>query len=125
MLQAEQAGKGIKLPGGFPRWDTLRIRALVGVSGVYNCHDLADHFDRRGLYKGLFNRIMAIDGQPQLKLFSPTYCIKVGCAHACLVICRAAAPVSEPFLCRLWLRLTMVTLSTLQRLGHWLLYMLN
>lgn len=68
----------MQLPGGFPAWSPQRIQSLIGVSGVYNCHDLADHFNRRGLYKRLFERIMSSDGKPALKLFSPTYCIKVG-----------------------------------------------
>ena len=78
MLQAEQsASSGAQLFGGCPSWPTSSIKGLVGVSGVYNCHGLADHFDQRGLYRRLFERIMAVDGQPQLKLVSPTYCIKV------------------------------------------------
>ena len=76
--QAEQsASSGAQLFGGRPSWPTSSIKGLVGVSGVYNCHGLADHFDRQGLYRRLFERIMAVDGQPQLKLVSPTYCIKV------------------------------------------------
>eukprot|EP00884_Botryococcus_braunii_P011670 jgi/Botrbrau1/20503/Bobra.145_2s0061.1 len=54
-----------------------RIRGIVGVSGVYNCYDMADHFHARGLYHSLFDRIMSIDGQPELKLLSPTYCVKI------------------------------------------------
>ena len=75
-MQAEQAHQKAQLPGGFPAWQPQRVRALVGVSGVYNCFDLADHFNRRGLYRKLFDKIMSINGQPNLKLFSPTYCIK-------------------------------------------------
>ena len=76
--QAEQsATSGAQLFGGCPSWPTSSIKGLVGVSGVYNCHGLADHFDQRGLYRRLFERIMAVDGQPQLKLVSPTYCVKV------------------------------------------------
>ncbi|CAK0731873.1 hypothetical protein CVIRNUC_000054 [Coccomyxa viridis] len=76
ITQAEQAHQKAQLPGGFPAWQPQRIRALVGVSGVYNCFDLADHFNRRGLYRKLFDKIMSVNGQPNLKLFSPTYCIK-------------------------------------------------
>lgn len=45
-LQAEQQGLGQHVPGGLPAWDVTRIRAFVGISGVYNVHDLVDHFDR-------------------------------------------------------------------------------
>ena len=85
ILQAEQShSPGAQLFGGFPSWPASSIKGLVGVSGVYNCHGLADHFDRQGLYRRLFERIMAVDGQPQLKLVSPTYCVKVRvlAAHA-------------------------------------------
>ena len=68
---------GIQLWGGSPPWQSSAIRGMIGVSGVYNCHGLADHFDQRGLYRQLFERIMSVDGQPQLKLVSPTYCVKV------------------------------------------------
>ena len=77
-MQAEQAHQKAQLPGGFPAWRPDRVRALVGVSGVYNCFDLADHFNTRGLYRKLFDNIMSVNGKPNLKLFSPTYCIKVG-----------------------------------------------
>ena len=77
-MQAEQAHQKAQLPGGFPAWRPDRVRALVGVSGVYNCFDLADHFNTRGLYRKLFDNIMSVHGKPNLKLFSPTYCIKVG-----------------------------------------------
>ncbi|KAK9805124.1 hypothetical protein WJX72_000318 [[Myrmecia] bisecta] len=76
LTQAEQELKLHSLPGGQPTWSPCQIRGLVGVSGVYNCHELRDHFHRRGLYRGLFDRIMSLDGKPQLKLLSPTYCIK-------------------------------------------------
>ncbi len=76
LAQAEQEHQKAQLPGGFPAWSPGRIRAMVGVSGVYNCFDLADHFNRRGLYRRLFDRIMSVNGRAALKLFSPTYCIK-------------------------------------------------
>ena len=63
MLQAEQEARHAKLPGGDPRWSPRGIKGLVGVSGVYNCHDLADHLHSRGLYRSLFNRIMSKDGR--------------------------------------------------------------
>ncbi|CAL8465640.1 g5176 [Coccomyxa elongata] len=76
ITQAEQEHQKAQLPGGFPAWSPRRIRAMVGVSGVYNCFDLADHFNRRGLYRRLFDRIMSVNGRAALKLFSPTYCVK-------------------------------------------------
>ena len=45
-VQTEQEKKKAQLPGGFPAWSPSRIRMLIGVSGVYNCFDLADHFNR-------------------------------------------------------------------------------
>ena len=44
--QTEQEKKKAQLPGGFPAWSPSRIRMLIGVSGVYNCFDLADHFNK-------------------------------------------------------------------------------
>ena len=74
--QAEQEAQEADLPGGSPRWAPSRIRALVGVSGVYNIAGLADHFHERGLYRPLLDRIMSQDGRPELKLFSPAHCVK-------------------------------------------------
>lgn len=82
-MQAEQSYQKAQLPGGFPAWQPQRVRAMVGVSGVYNCFDLADHFNRRGLYRKLFDNIMSVNGQPKLKLFSPTYCIKASSGSLC------------------------------------------
>ncbi len=82
-MQAEQSYQKAQLPGGFPAWQPQRVRAMVGVSGVYNCFDLADHFNRRGLYRKLFDNIMSVNGQPNLKLFSPTYCIKASSSNLC------------------------------------------
>ena len=76
-LQAEQQEHRCQLPGGSPRWPISAIRGFVGISGVYNCHGLADHLHRRGLYRSLFDRIMTINGKTELKLVSPTYCVKV------------------------------------------------
>ena len=73
----EQVESQSKLPGGSPRWNPDGIRGIIGVSGVYNCFGLADHLHRRGLYRSLFDRIMSINGETQLKLLSPTYCVKV------------------------------------------------
>ena len=81
------------MPGGSPRWAPARIRALVGVSGVYNVDGLADHFHERGLYRPLLERIMSLDGKPELKLFSPAHCVKACCpsvrGHR-VCFCRAA-----------------------------------
>lgn len=74
--QAEQEAQEADLPGGSPRWAPSRIRALVGVSGVYNIAGLADHFHERGLYRPLLDRIMSQHGRPELKLFSPAHCVK-------------------------------------------------
>jgi len=74
--QAEQAEQEGDLPGGSPRWAPGRVRALVGVSGVYNVAGLADHFHERGLYRPLLERIMSFEGRPELKLFSPAHCVK-------------------------------------------------
>ena len=76
-LKVEQEVSKTALPGGCPLWDPQRIKGIIGISGVYNCYGLADHLDRRGLYRSLFDRIMSIDGVPQLKLLSPIYCINV------------------------------------------------
>jgi len=61
------------------------VRALVGVSGVYNVAGLADHFHERGLYRPLLERIMSFEGQPELKLFSPAHCVKARGAGASVV----------------------------------------
>ncbi len=82
-MQAEQSYQKAQLPGGFPAWQPQSVKAMVGVSGVYNCFDLADHFNRRGLYRKLFDNIMSVNGQPNLKLFSPTYCIKASSSRLC------------------------------------------
>ena len=47
----------------------------MGVSGVYNCADLRQHFNQRGLYYSLFDRIMSFQGKTQLKALSPTYVV--------------------------------------------------
>jgi hypothetical protein len=77
VVQVEQEESHSKLPGGVPRWNPKAIKGMIGVSGVYNCFGLADHLHKRGLYRSLFDRIMSINGVPQLKLLSPIYCIKV------------------------------------------------
>ncbi|EIE18373.1 PRENYLCYSTEINE methylesterase [Coccomyxa subellipsoidea C-169] len=78
ITQTEQDHQKAQLPGGFPAWSPRKVQSLIGVSGVYNCFDLADHFNQRGLYRRLFDRIMSVNGRAALKLFSPTYCVKVG-----------------------------------------------
>lgn len=87
MLQAEQVEAKGKLPGGMPSWNPSRIKGFVGISGVYNCWGLADHLHKRGLYRSLFDRIMSIKGETQLKLLSPTYCVKVR-VHLFLLLSR-------------------------------------
>jgi hypothetical protein len=47
-MQAEQEHQKAQLPGGFPAWSPQRLRGIIGISGVYNCFDLADHFNRCG-----------------------------------------------------------------------------
>ena len=79
LVQAEQRKEGALLPGGSPRWRPEALKSIIGVSGVYNCYGLAVHLHSRGLYHSLFDRIMSIKGVTQLKLLSPTYCIKVIC----------------------------------------------
>lgn len=74
-VEQEMAGHS-KLPGGLPRWKSNALKGFVGVSGVYNCYGLADYLHHRGLYRSLFDRIMSIDGETQLKLLSPTYVVK-------------------------------------------------
>lgn len=73
--QAEQQLLGKRLPGGAPTWDPRALRAFVGVSGVYNVHDIADYLHARGLYRPLFEQIQSLDGQPALKVLSPSYIV--------------------------------------------------
>jgi len=73
--QAEQAIGPRAIIGGTPKWDITHLRGLVGVSGVYNCADLRQHFNQRGLYFSLFDRIMSFQGKTQLKALSPTYVV--------------------------------------------------
>ncbi|DBA78860.1 hypothetical protein WJX77_001686 [Trebouxia sp. C0004] len=75
LLQAEQAIGPQAIIGGTPKWDVTHLRGLVGVSGVYNCADLRQHFNQRGLYFSLFDRIMSFQGKTQLKALSPTYVV--------------------------------------------------
>lgn len=73
--QAEQQLLGKRLPGGAPSWDPRGIKAFVGVSGVYNVHDIAEYLHARGLYRPLFERIQSLQGRPALKMLSPSYCV--------------------------------------------------
>lgn len=75
VVQAEIATGRKHVFGGTPKWDPTKIRGLVGVSGVYNCADLRQHFNQRGLYYALFDRIMNFQGKTQLKALSPTYVV--------------------------------------------------
>ena len=74
-IQAEIATGRKHVFGGTPKWDPTKIKGLVGVSGVYNCADLRQHFNQRGLYYSLFDRIMSFQGKTQLKALSPTYVV--------------------------------------------------
>ena len=74
-IQAEIATGRKHVSGGTPKWDPTKIKGLVGVSGVYNCADLRQHFNQRGLYYSLFDRIMSFQGKTQLKALSPTYVV--------------------------------------------------
>ncbi len=74
-VQAEQAMGKQNIIGGTPKWSPSQIKGLVGVSGVYNCADLRQHFNQRGLYFSLFDRIMSFQGKTQLKALSPTYVV--------------------------------------------------
>ena len=44
-------------------------------SAAFDCADLRQHFNQRGLYYSLFDRIMSFQGKTQLKVLSPTYCV--------------------------------------------------
>lgn len=50
-------------------WISSQIKAYVALSGGYNLRNLMEHFDRRGLYKSLFLRIMK--DEEGLTRFSP------------------------------------------------------
>ena len=83
-MQAEQAMGRKHIFGSTPKWAPTKIKGLVGVSGVYNCADLRQHFNQRGLYYSLFDRIMSFQGKTQLKALSPTYVVH-GAQYAHLV----------------------------------------
>lgn len=76
ILQAEQRMLGKQLPGGFPQWTPSVLRGFVGVSGLYNVHDIADYLHARGLYRSLFHKIQSLEGRTELKMLSPVYCVK-------------------------------------------------
>ena len=83
-MQAEQAMGKKNIFGGTPKWSSIKIKGLIGVSGVYNCADLRQHFNQRGLYFSLFDRIMSFQGKTQLKALSPTYVVH-GAQYASLM----------------------------------------
>lgn len=91
--QAEQQLLGKRLPGGTPAWDPRTLCAFVGVSGVYNVHDMADYLHSRGLYRPLFERIQSLEGQPALKVLSPSYIVlDLGAEYSrCAMQCLCAA----------------------------------
>lgn len=62
--------------GKGPRWDPRDLRGFVGVSGAYSLPDLADHLDKRGLYRSMFQSIMSINGEAKLDVLSPIYIAK-------------------------------------------------
>ena len=60
--------------GDTPAWNPRTIRSFVGVSGAYNLIELAEHLHKRGLYRNMFNAIMAgPDGSPRLDELSPVF----------------------------------------------------
>ena len=71
-------GAPVRVLGGSPAWDPGAVKAFIGVSGAYDVFALADHLDRRGLYKTMFGRIMAVDGAPAFKALSPLYAFQNG-----------------------------------------------
>lgn len=56
-----------------PAWDPDRVAGFVGVSGAWNLYALADHLHGRGLYRGLLDAIMAVEGRAHLRELSPVY----------------------------------------------------
>lgn len=71
--QVQQQVEGGEVLGGQPAWDPSKIQGFVGVSGPYNMYALADHLDKRGLYKNIICRLMSVDGRVLMKELSPTY----------------------------------------------------
>jgi hypothetical protein len=77
-LQAQRCASGVSGLGSAPAWDPTCVAGFIGVSGAYDVHCLADHLHRRGLYKSLFARIMAVGGRPAFKQLSPHHAFQVG-----------------------------------------------
>ncbi|KAG0591142.1 hypothetical protein KC19_1G153200 [Ceratodon purpureus] len=50
-------------------WKASQLKAYFALSGGYNLMSLMEHFNRRGLYKKMFLRIM--EGEESLPLYSP------------------------------------------------------
>ena len=61
-----------------PAWGPSQVKGFIGLSGAYDVFELADHLDRRGLYKSMFGRIMSIDNQPAFQMLSPHYALQKG-----------------------------------------------
>eukprot|EP00210_Caulerpa_lentillifera_P000679 g656.t1 len=76
LTQVEQLTCGSSILGRGHRWDPRDLKGFVGVSGTYSLPDLADHLDKRGLYKSMFQTIMSIDGETKLDLLSPVFIAK-------------------------------------------------
>ena len=74
-----------------PSWDSGRVAGFVGVSGAWNLYALADHLHGRGLYRGLLDAIMAVDGRAHLRELSPVYVARwVGLAACVTCACLPA-----------------------------------
>ena len=67
-----------------PSWDSGRVAGFVGVSGAWNLYALADHLHGRGLYRGLLDAIMAVDGRAHLRELSPVYVARWVWLAACV-----------------------------------------
>lgn len=81
--QAQFAATGEASFGSYPSWPPATLRAFVGVSGAYDLDGLAEHLHRRGLYRGLFEQIMSLDGRPAYNELSPVQVVgRLGAAGA-------------------------------------------
>ncbi|MCO5582585.1 hypothetical protein L7F22_036483 [Adiantum nelumboides] len=66
--QVELERREILLP-----WRASQFKGFIGISGGYNLITLADHFDKKGMNRTLFLRIM--EGEDSLALYSPELCL--------------------------------------------------
>lgn len=76
--QAERKLQGSSALVSDPAWDLSAVQGFVGVSGAYDMVALADHLDRRGLYKSVILRIMSLNGVPALRQLSPVFALQDG-----------------------------------------------